>query len=92
MYVYSYYISTSLHLQHAELATKAMQEKEKKIKQLRAELKRTEGENCGKPAEDKKLMAKIAKKEKNHPEPEARFKTSKNKQKVVFITILPCFY
>ena len=71
------------------MARQSIQEKEKKIKQLRAELKRTEGENCGKPD---KLMAKIAEKEKNNPEPEARFKTSKNKQKVVFITILPCFY
>ena len=66
------------------MAKKAREEHEKKIEQLRAELKKAEAENCGKPVEKEKLVAKIEEKEKNYPE--ARFETvnKKQKQKVIF--------
>ena len=76
----TYFLVISLHLQQDELAKKAKEEHAKKIKHLRAELEKAEGENCDKPIE--KEMAKIDENEKNCSEPEASFETVNMKQKV----------
>ena len=66
------------------MAKKAREEHEKKIEQLRAELKKAEAENYGKPDGKEKRMAKIDENEKNYPEASSEPVNKKQKQKVIF--------